>query len=250
MRPIIFIIAFFLVACETAPINSDSATAESPQTRAALHTQLAVGYLQRDQKRTALDELNRALEIAPNHSEANYVMAMLQTSLGDMPKADQYYRKALASDPKNSRAAHDYGVFLCSQGKVEQALEYFNRALQDPLYLGGELTNLRAGECLIRMRTDRRAAEQFFRQSLNLNPRSGLALYYMADILYARRQYLKARAYIERYFSFHPDTAASLLLGAKIESKLGSKDVAIDYATRLRSQFPRSDEALQLKVIQ
>ena len=229
--------------------DSPEPTADA-ESRAAVHTQLALGYLQRGQKKTALDELEQALEISPDYSQANYVMAMLQTQLDRPDKADHYYRKALESDPENSVAAHDYGIFLCKQGKVEEALEYFQSALSNPLYNGQILTNLRAGECLVSMRTDRRGAEPYFRAALRANPRLAPALYYMADIAYAREEYLSARGYIERYFAVGPDTPASLLLAVKIESKLSAEDAANEYATRLREKFASSDEARQRTIYQ
>lgn len=243
------LVAVLLAGCASSgpQVSQGASDAES---RAAVHTQLALGYLQRDQKKTALDELERALEIAPSHSQSNYVMAMLQTQLDHLDKADRHYRRALKSDPENSAAAHDYAIFLCKQGRVEAAMKYFQSALDNPLYGGKTLTNLRAGQCLINMRTDRRGAEPYFRAALEANPRLGAALYNMADIAYAREEYLKARGYIERYFAVGPDTPQSLLLGVKIESKLSADDVAREYATRLRQQFASSDEAKQLKIYQ
>lgn len=243
------LVAALLAGCASSgpQVSQGASDAES---RASVHTQLALGYLQRDQKKTALNELERALEIAPSHSQSNYVMAMLQTQLDHRDKADRYYRRALKSDPENSAAAHDYGIFLCQQGRVEEAMKYFQSALDNPLYRRKTLTNLRAGQCLINMRTDRRGAEPYFRAALEANPRQSAALYHMADIAYAREEYLKARGYIERYFAVGPDTPQSLLLGVKIESKLSADDVAREYATRLRQQFASSDEAKQLKIYQ
>jgi len=241
--------SLLLLGCATPASNTVSDTS-GPDARAGVHTQLALSYLQRDQKQTALDELEEALSIAPDHSQANYVMAMLQTQLDNKDKAGRHYRRALESNPENSSAAHDYAIFLCKEGKVEKAMEYFQSALDNPLYQGKTLTNLRAGECLIRMRTDRQGAEPYFQAALRVDPNLGPALYHMADIAYAREKYLVARGYIERYFSVSADTPESLLLAVKIESKLNADDVAREYATRLRKKFASSDEAEQLKIYQ
>jgi type IV pilus assembly protein PilF len=192
--------------------------------------------------------VDKALEIEPDYPQANYVMAMLQTELSRRDKADEYYRKALAADPEYSVAAHDYAIFLCKGGKVEEAMTYFKSALNNPLYDRKTLTNLRAGECLMDMRTDRRDAEPYFQAALTADPRLGPALYYMADISYARNNYLQARAYIERYFAVGPDTAASLLLAVRIESHLKDPKAARRYAARLMEKFATSDEAKQLKM--
>lgn len=250
MRTLVCLLgSLLLTGCATVEPGSTQGAADA-DSRAGAHTELALGYLQRDQMKTALDELEQALEIAPSHSRANYVMAMLQTQLEHPDKADRHYRRALQSDPQNAVAAHDYGIFLCKQGRVEEAIRQFESALKNPLYKRKTLTNLRAGECLISMRTDRRGAEPYLRAALQADPRLGPALYYMADIAYAREEYLAARGYIERYFAAAPDTPASLLLAVKIESKLNAGDVAKEYATRLRQKFASSDEARQLKIYQ
>lgn len=241
--------SLLLAGCATVEPGTSQETGDA-DSRAAAHTQLALGYLQRDQKQTALDELEQALDIAPENSQANYVMAMLQTQLDHPEQADRHYRRALKADPKYAVAAHDYGIFLCKEGKVEAALEHFESALQNPLYRRKTLTNLRAGECLINMRTDRRGAEPYFRAALERNPRLAPALYYMADISYAREEYLAARGYIERYFAVGPDTPASLLLAVKIESKLNADEVARQYATKLKKEFASSEEAKRLKIYQ
>lgn len=250
MRAAAYLLGALLVTgCATVETDSSSPTTDE-DSRAAVHTQLALGYLHRDQKRTALDELEEALAISPDHSQSNYVMAMLQTQLNNPESADRHYRKALESDPGNSSAAHDYAIFLCGRGKVEEAMTYFQSALDDPLYQRKTLTNLRAGECLMKMRTDRKGAEQYFRNALAANPRLGPALYYLADIAFARKEYLAARGYIERYFAVGRDTPESLLLGVKIESRLSADDVAQQYAARLREKFASSEEAKKLKIYQ
>ncbi len=220
-----------------------------PARRADVHTQLAWNYMQRNQLEVARDELDNALAGKPDHSGANHAMAMLQSRLGNLDAADRYFRKAIESDAENSQAASDYGLFLCRQGKVSEAMKYFDKALANPLYLGTAITSVAAGECLMTMRDKPRLedAERYFRSALAKNPTLPPALYGMAEISYRKQKYLSARGYIERYFAVSAETPKTLLLAAKVERKLGAVAVAEDYAKRLRSQFPSSDEAKQLK---
>lgn len=240
-----FVLAIALNGCATeTTINTETG---DPAERADVHAQLAAQYMERNSLEVALDELNQALAVKPDHSRSNYVMAVLQTRMKDYAAADRYYRRALKSDPKNSEAAHDYGIFLCEQGKVKQGMKYFEQALSNPLYRGAALTNLRAGECLITKGGNPVAAEKYFRAVLKQNPSVSLALYYMAQINYDNGNYLSARAFIERFFSQEPETPESLLLAARIETRLQADEVAKDYARRLRAKFPSSEQATQLK---
>lgn len=250
MRPFVCLLLLGLLAGCTTVQSGPIEPKANAKSRAAVHTELALGYLKRGQKKTALDEVNEALKVEPNYPEANYVMAMLQTELGHRSKAGEYYRKALEANPQYAAAAHDYAIFLCKEGKVDEAMKYFESALNNPLYNRKTLTNLRAGECLMDMRSDRRDAEPYFQAALKADPKLAPALYYMADISFARKDYLQAKAYIERYFSVGPDTAASLLLGVKIESHFKDDSAARQYATRLREKFASSDEAKQLNMYQ
>ncbi|MDJ0955558.1 MAG: type IV pilus biogenesis/stability protein PilW [Arenicellales bacterium] len=237
----------FGIGCETTvTTNPDAVEDWSPAQRADVHAQLAAEYMERNALKTAYKELEEALSIVPSHSRSNYVMAVLQTRLNDYDKANSYYKRALKSDPQNSEAAHDYGIFLCDQGKVEEALQSFEQALGNPLYTGVMLTNLRAGECLITQGEDLDQAENYFKAVLDVNPNISTALYYMAEINYTRGNFLSARGYIERFFSVHVETPESLLLATKIETALVAHDVAEDYARRLKAKFPSSDEVRQL----
>jgi Tfp pilus assembly protein PilF len=58
--------------------------------------------------------------------------------------------------------------------------------------------------------------------------------------------YLQERIY-RRYQEIALHNAKTLLLGIKIENKLGDKDVASSYELLLKNSFPDSDEALSLK---
>lgn len=251
-KPVVFkclLISWVLLStgCETTTTTNPDAVEEwNPAQRADVHAQLAAEYMERNALKTAYDELEEALSIMPNHSRSNYVMAVLQTRLNDYDKANRYYQRALKSDPKNSEAAHDYGIFLCEQDKVEEALKTFEQALANPLYTGVMLTNLRAGECLVTMGKDLDKAEKYFKAVLDVNPNISTALYYMAEINYTKQSFLSARGYIERFFSVHVETPESLLLATKIETALVAHDVAEDYARRLKAKFPSSDEVRQL----
>lgn len=235
-----------LAGCAQTTTTPEQPQEWSTAERADVHTQLAAEYMERNSLQTAYNELEKALAIDPNHSVSNYAMAVLQTRLKDYELADQYYRRALKSDPANSEAAHDYGIFLCDQGKTEQAMASFQQALSNPLYTGVMLTNLRAGECLVSRGQDPEQAERYFKAVLKVNPNISQALFNMAEINYQRQNFLSARAYIERFFSNSEETPESLLLAAKIETALTATDVAEDYARRLKAKFPSSDEVKQL----
>lgn len=249
-RLIVLVICFGLVACASTPetvgspkIPTKAKVAKSD--KAMIHTKLARGYMQQNQYATARGELQKALRAAPNHSPANYVMALLMIKLDQLDNAEQYFAKSVNSDRENSSAAHDFGVFLCQIGKPEKAIPNFEIAVSNPLFKRAELSYMRAGECLAD--SDEVRAEQYLKKALGINPRLGPALLRLAMVKYDGRNYLSARAYVERYFAITEPQPDSLLLAYKIESSLNAKDEANSYRSKLLNNFPGSKEARSIR---
>ena len=58
-----------------------------------------------------------------------------------------------------------------------------------------------------------------------------------------KKDYLRARGFLQRYEKSGPPTPETLWIGAQTESALGDTAAAQEYANRLREQFPESDES-------
>ncbi|HEY5683452.1 MAG TPA: type IV pilus biogenesis/stability protein PilW [Sulfuricaulis sp.] len=213
--------------------------------KAETHVLLGSGYLQRGQLEIAREELEKALKISPDYSQANNIMAVLQWRLKDYDKADRYFRKALSSDDNNASAQHNYGAFLCDRGKIDEGLKYFDAAIANQLYSFAAEVNLNAGVCLMKKPAPQ-TAEKYLREALRINPNLSGALYQMAKISLDMGKAISGRAFIERYFQAAEDTPESLLLAVKIERVLRNKNAEASYAIRLRGKFPTSPEAEQL----
>lgn len=221
---------------------------EKTDKRVETHVLLGSSYLQRGQLDVAKEELDKALSIVSDHSQANNIMAVLQWRLKEYDKADRYFRQALTSDADNASAQHNYGAFLCDRGKLNEGVRYFDSAAANPLYAYAAEVNLNAGVCLMKKPAPA-AAEKYFREALRLNPKLPGALYPMAKISLDMGQALSARGFIERYFQNAEDTPESLLLAVKIERALHNKNAEASYALRLRGKFPASPEVAQLHAL-
>ena len=244
---LILFVSATLSACSTTHRSGfpNSAPKTPKSDKALIHAKLARGYLQQEQYAVAKTELDKALRLDRNHSESNYVMALLMLELKQYEEAEGYFAQAVRSNSANSAAAHDYGVFLCRIGQERKALEYFEIAVKNPLFDRSELSYMRAGECLARVGDT--SAERYLREALKINPNLRPALYRLAQINYDRGQYLSARAYIERYFAITTPKPAALFLAYRIELKNGAHDVAAQYRIKLLDEFPGSTEAGSLR---
>jgi len=238
-----------LSACATSSQlnqpNTESKAKLRADQQALIHTQLARGYMEQGQFSTAKDSLTKALRISPNHSDSNYVMALLMTQLKQYRQAENYFSRAISADRENSSAAHDFGTFLCQTGKGERAKKYFDIAVSNPLFRRAELSYMRAGECLAEI--DSVEAEVYLKKALSINPRLAPALFKLARMKFDARSYLSSRAYIERLLAITEPQSDSLFLAYQIESSLNAAVVAAEYRTKLLTEFPASSEARAIR---
>jgi type IV pilus assembly protein PilF len=216
--------------------------------RVDIHTQLGATYLSRNQLDIAQQELERALELNSDDSQANHIMGLLQIRLKKDDKAEQYFRRAISEQPDNSDARNSYGVFLCERARLDEADEQFRAAIHNPLYKSPEQASLNAGICQLK-KPDKNAAAGYFRTALRHNPRQPQALLHMARYSFETGEMLSARGFMQRYFEVATDTPEVLLLAFRIERVLGAKDAQATYALRLRGKFPESAEAKLLRTL-
>jgi len=235
-----------LAACVTENVISEnSKNANTPDKLSELSESRALSYMRIEQYKTAENLLSTALKKNPSHSNLNYTYALLKLRLKETAVADKYFEKAINNDPKNSIAAHDYGYYLCSQGKKDKGVAMFDLALSNPLFKQKSKSNLRAGECIFNKDADK--AEKYFLNSLEENSQTYSSLYRLAELYFSQNKAFKARAYYQRYISATGDSPAALLLGYKIE-KLSNADKEADkLRSRLLNNFPGSIQASKLR---
>lgn len=209
---------------------------------ARIHTELGQQYLQRGHLKEALDTLKKALKFDDDYAPAHTVIATIYARIGENDQAERNYRRAVELKPKNGDTNNNLGVFLCRIGKVDQALPYFETAVHDPFYDTKDVALANAGRCLLK-KNDYPAAEREYRRALAVNPVNADALYQLASVLYTEGKAFQARAFVQRFDALGHPSAASLLLGYKIETRLGDAEGARNYEKRLLAKFPDSDQA-------
>jgi len=214
----------------------------------AIHTELGATYLARNQLDVAQQELDRAVQLGPDNSQANHIMGLLQIRLKNDKKAEYYFKRAVSEEPDNPDAHNSYGVFLCERGRLDEADKEFQAALKNPLYKSPEQANVNGGLCRLK-KADWTGAGSYFRAALKIDPRLPAALVNMARVSLETGESLSARGFIQRFFAVAGDTPESLLLAFRIERALGAKDAQATYAVRLRGKFPDSAEAKQLRTL-
>ena len=252
------LLAFGLAACKhdpgiikyPTPMNnlknapSDSAQ-QDKQAAAQTHTQLAAAYMQQDHLKEAETALHKALGFDDKYIPAHTMLAILDWRINRMQDADREFRTAISLDPSNGDTNNNYGRLPCEQGKPQDAMRYFKKALADPFYKTPALANTNAGSCLLKG-NDYAGAEPYLRKALETDPDFAPALLTMARLDYGKGDAFQARGYLQRFEAAGRATPESLLLGYQIATRLGDKETAANYSSRLQDQFPNSAQAQSL----
>ncbi|MEM9301133.1 MAG: tetratricopeptide repeat protein [Pseudomonadota bacterium] len=140
-------------------------------------------------------------------------------------------------DGESGQALNNYGVFLCKAGEVEEGVDHLVRAVRDPFYATPAAALTNAGVCW-EGDGDVEQAELFYRQSLEVDPAFGDALFLMARLLLAKGDAFRARAFLQRYESAAAPLPESLELGIEIERALDNQEGIQQYEDRLKRLFP------------
>lgn len=232
------VLALTLAACVPSPPRKAAEQVESP---AQAYTNLGLAYLQQGNRKLAVEKLQRALEADPNFPAAHHYIAEAYQQSGQLDKAEQHYQRAAKLDPGNPMLQNNFGAFLCVRGDYEGAEKQFLSAAKNPRYETPELAYENAGLCAQRI-PDAQKAEQYLRTALEINAKLPGALYQMAALNYDKKNYLPARAYLQRHLAVASHTPQSLWLGIRIERELGDSATAADYAKQLKNNFPSAEE--------
>jgi len=236
----------------TVACHKEVTTGEKPPTEkeaAVANVNLAAGYINQGRPEIAIDRLQRALKQDPKLVDAHTTIALAYDLLGSPEDAETHYKKATQLEPDNSSAANGYAVFLCKHNRWKDAEPYFKRATANLKYQTPEVAYTNAGTCALNA-GDKAKAEENFRAALTRNPVYADALEAMLDMSYQEKNYLQARAFLQRYRDAKPVTAQVLWMCVDIEQHLNNHDAANRCAAQLRESFPDSPEAARLKQLQ
>lgn len=232
----------------TEPPPSRERTTESDQTdadrRARVRMELASGYYSRGQYETALDEVKLALAVKPELPDAYNLRGLIYQSLGDDKLAEDNFKRAQQLSPRDPDIMHNYGWFLCQNRRMPEAFAQFQQAIATPRYAGLSRSLMTQGVC--QARTGAYAdAERSLVRAYELDPTSPVTAFNLADVLYRRGEFERARFYIGRVNAVQEYTnPQTLWLAARIENKMGNQRGARDYGRQLRARFPQSAESM------
>lgn len=204
---------------------------------AELQVKLGRGYMDKGEYEVAHEKLERAIRLDPKSVDAHTLMAVLFERINRPKFAEKHYRRAVELDPDDGSTNNNMGGYLCRLGRYDEADTYFQRALDDPFYKTPGAAYSNAGLCAAQAGNAEKS-EAYFRKSLEANPRDSAALFELALSSFRRNDFMRARAFIQRFEAASQPDASALDLAAQIEDRLGDKAAAAKYRERLKTEFP------------
>lgn len=232
-------LALAVAACTTTQVTGGKTDLKEA---ARLNTQLGIDYMRKGQYDLALEKLQRALDQDDELAAAHSTIALLYQRRGDVKQAKYHYREALDLSQDDPVTLNNFGIFLCGQGEIGDAEEIFVKAARNKDNANAADAWTNAGVCVRRDPKRLEKAEGYLREALRLNPRHPNALAQMAELSFERREYLRARAFLQRYEAVAQATPQTLWIAARNERKLGDLQTARGYERRLRTEFPEAPE--------
>ena len=233
-----------VAACASSPNDPDELS--ESQKAAEFNTSLGLEYMNRGQYEVALGKLKKAVREDPDYAPAHTVTAILYERIGEEELAGKHYKEAYKADPDDGDVNNNYATYLCKTGHKDEAIGHFMKALDDPFYSSPAVALTNAGSWTLG-EGDLAEADEFLRGALQIEPEFPDALITMASLNFEQQNYLKARAFIQRYEDVAQHDPASLLLAYRIETAMGDQKSAASYRHALLTGFSESEQAVELR---
>ncbi len=209
---------------------------------AEMNMALGAQYYQNGSYELARDRLLKALELNPRLGTAYSTLGMTYEALDNLRLATEAYENSVRVAPRDFHVRNAYAVFVCRQQAFDEAVKHFDKAVAHPENDNAHITLVNAGMCMLQG-ADTGKAETYFRSALDRKPGYGEALLQLCLLKFTQKEYLAARAFLQRYMSTNATTASVLFLASRIEDLLGNDSGRKDYENQLLRQFPTSPEA-------
>lgn len=209
--------------------------------RARMRLELATGYFEQGKTTIALDEVKQALVTDPSFAEAYNVRGLIYMRLNELGLAEESFRRAVALNPRDANALHNYGWLLCQQARYPEAVDAFTQVLANPTYGERAKTWMTQGLCQIKA-GKRAEAEASLGKAFELDAGNPITGYNLANLLYQRGEFSRAQFYIRRLNNSQLANAETLWLGIKVERRLGNRVATQQLAGQLRNLYPKSRE--------
>lgn len=124
---------------------------DKEKTRANVYYQLGLSYLANGDYQKALIEFRKMETLQPKDPELRNAMGLVYYYTGRFEKAEREYRKAISLKGDFSEAYVNLGTLLAKQEKCMEAIDEYQKALENPFYATPATALHNIGLCHLQM---------------------------------------------------------------------------------------------------
>ena len=231
---IISIFQIFSCATNNTRLNKDE--------KARLLKNMGNSLFYAGKPRDALPYLLKAEKIDPLNPDIQRELALVYREIKQYDLAFVHFKEAIKLKPDFSEAYNDMGVLYSLQGKVDEALECFNKAVKNILYRTPHFAYHNMGLVYFKMKDYSRAIE-FYKKALSVSPGYVEAYFGIAEIYELLGENEKAILTYDQIKKQAPESLVPYLAQAELYRKTGQIDKSIDNLNYIIGIDPRSQVA-------
>ncbi len=199
-------------------------------------------YLAMNETSKALEQFLNALEIYPDDPYLHYDLALTYDMKRMLSKTEYHLKQAIRLKPDYSDAYNYLGFVYFRNGKVDEAIQYYHKALDNLLYLNPQDAHLNLGVAYL-SRKEYLKAVPHLEEAIRLVPDFAAAYNNLGKAYEGLGQYDKARLMYEKAVEFNPRYAEACLNLGKLLFRSGDRKNAKKYFIQVISSAPTSEEA-------
>lgn len=208
---------------------------------AQINVQLGYGYLKQKNYARAKSKFIYALGLQPKLADAHAGLAKYYHIVGESSQAEQHYLNAIKYSKKDSEHKHNYAIFLCDTGRINDAKDNFLSAINEKTYDAVAISYQALGECM-RSHNKMDEADEYYRAALRHDPYQADTILALSKIARSRKNYEAAWNYFVQYRANNDLDAGALLHGAALSADLGDMDTSASLGLILKSKYRDSFE--------
>lgn len=228
-----------LFACASEPTDKGFIGSGSFDKEEAAKTRVSLGltYLKNGNFSQAKFNLDKALEFAPRSGKANFAMAFYYQQVDEVKRAHEYYKQAIDFSRNDPDILNSYGAFLCQEGDYEQAKKYFLQSVDDKSYISTASTYENLAICSENQGKIEEAIT-YFNSALNHQPTRPTSLLYVSQLYVKTERWEEAKKSLWKYERNASVSSESLWLSFQIARGLQDLRASVEYAEILKRLYP------------
>ncbi|MFB3851372.1 MAG: tetratricopeptide repeat protein [Acidobacteriota bacterium] len=169
------------------------------------------------------------IKISPNASHAYHNMAIICKERGKIDKAIEYYNKAISIDPCKAKSLNNLGTCYAEKGDYENALKCFKKAVDCNPELFQGYYNL---GLLCEKFNKLDDAIYYYKKAIELKPDKGNAYNNIGICLVKKNNFEEAKNYFEKAYNLTPDNPQIVFNYALANDETGDKKAAKNLYSR------------------